>query len=235
MIRSSAYGSPRRAGQRSRKWPGKLTPFDGQPGAPRHFHVEQRQRDRDAGAPIEHFVQEAVARILVVHLVADEAHLAEQILVQRHHLRVAIGIDSRRRLAGGCRRVVDAAPRFLADRVELVEIRARVEGWIFDARDHQRRDGEVGVGAERGVGEAPDQLGADHWGQDSKNAAVGRSAQSARLKPSRYSKTTSRERLQRHVTAAASRYVYIFRATVNASRYEYRRDSAPRSSDRVSR
>ena len=155
MIRSSAYGSPQEVA-------GEVDALHRQPGAPRHLHVDQRQRDRDPGAALEHLVEEAVARILVVHLVADEAHLAEKILVQRHHLRVAIRIDFRRRLRRGCRCVVDAAPRFLADRVELLQVQAGVQGWIFDAGDHQRRDGEVGVGAARGGGEAPDQLGADH-------------------------------------------------------------------------
>src|SRR6185503_14211365 len=96
---------------------------------------------------------------------------------------------------------------------------ACAQSGVFDAADNQPRNGEVGVGAERGGGEAPDELGADHRGQDSKKAAVARSAEAfaLSLKPS--------------PTAAALRYVYIFRATVNASRYEYRRDSASRSSE----
>jgi len=49
--------------------------------------------------PVEDFVQEAVPRILVLPLVADEPQLAEQVIVQRHHPRVAFGIDPRRRLA----------------------------------------------------------------------------------------------------------------------------------------
>ena len=107
--------------------PGEVDAFDVQAGAPRHLHVDQRQRDRNPRAAIEHFVQEAVARVFVVHFVADEAHLAEQIPVQRHHLRVSIGIDIRRRVAGRGRRVGDAAPRLAADVIELFEIGTCVE------------------------------------------------------------------------------------------------------------
>ena len=84
--------------QRSRKWPGKLIAFHVEAGAARDFHVDQRQRDRDAGAAIEHFVEEAVARIVVVRVVADE------VLLRRTGTRSApstransVGVDVRRR------------------------------------------------------------------------------------------------------------------------------------------
>ena len=61
---------PSAAGTRSRKCPGKFTPFDPQAGAPRDLDVDDRQRDRDAGPAIQHLVEEAVARIVVVLAVA---------------------------------------------------------------------------------------------------------------------------------------------------------------------
>ena len=91
--------------------------------------------------------------------VADEAQLAEQVIVQRHDPRVAIGIDPRRRVAGTIGRGRDAPLRLAAEGVELVEVRAGVERRVLDARDHQRGDREVGIGAERGVREAPDEMG----------------------------------------------------------------------------
>ena len=66
---------------------GKVDALHVQAGPPRDFHVEHRERNRNAGPPIEHLVQKAVARILVVHVVADEAQLLEQVLVERHHAR----------------------------------------------------------------------------------------------------------------------------------------------------
>ena len=183
---------PRRAAEQ--EVAGEVDALDGQPGAPRHLHVDQRQRDRDPGAPIEHLVEEAVARILVVHLVADEAQLAEQIVVQRHHLRVAIGIDFRRRVRRRCRRVVDAAPRFLADRVELLEVRAGVECGYSTRAIISAATARSGSGLSAAEVKLRTSWGRITGGQDSKNAAVG--ARRARLKPSRYSKTTSRERLR---------------------------------------
>ena len=49
------------------------------------FEIENGQRDRDPGAPLHDLVQIAVAGIVVIADVAREAHLAEQVVVQREH------------------------------------------------------------------------------------------------------------------------------------------------------
>ena len=69
--------------QRTRKWPGKFTPSIRRPARRADLHVDDRQRDRNAGAAIEHFVQAAVARILVLIAVADEPQLVEEVGVER--------------------------------------------------------------------------------------------------------------------------------------------------------
>ena len=58
---------------------GEVDAVDLQPGAPRHLHVDHRERDRNAGAPVEHLVEAAVARVLVPVPVADELQLFEQV------------------------------------------------------------------------------------------------------------------------------------------------------------
>ena len=114
---------------------GKVDPLDVHAGPPRDFHVDQRQRDRDAGPAIEHLVQEAVARILVVHVVADEVQLVEQVVVERHHPRVALGIDSRRRVAAadGGRGDTRARPRGRARRADRDRGRHRASGYSMRA------------------------------------------------------------------------------------------------------
>ena len=138
----------------------KIHPFDVHAGPPRDFHIHQRQRDGNAGAPIQHFVQERVARILIRDAVADEMQLAEEIFVERHHTRVIVRIDARRRIAWSRR--VDAQPGLTADRIDAIEIRTRIETRVFDARNHQRGNGEIRIGAERGEGETANQLLFDH-------------------------------------------------------------------------
>ena len=126
--------------------------------APRHFHVEQRQRNRDAGAALQHLVEEAVAGILVLVLVADEVQLVEQVFVERHHACIAIGVHPRRRFARHDGRGGHADAGLASERVELIEIRAGIELRVLDPRDHQRRDREIGVRAEGGVREAANEL-----------------------------------------------------------------------------
>ena len=140
------------------KMTGEIDAFHMKSGAPRDLHVQERQRDRDAGPPVENLVQEAVARIFVPDFVAHEPELFEQVVVEGHHSGVAVGIDTRRRLAGQDRGRRHAELRFLTNRIQPIEVRSRVELGVLDARDHQRRDREIGIGAECGVREAADQL-----------------------------------------------------------------------------
>ena len=151
--------APRAAAQQEVS--GKVDPFDRQPGAPRHLDVEQRQRDRNAGAAVEHGVEEAVARVLVVGLVAGELQLFEEIRVERDHLGVALGVHVVRRVGRrfGAR---EPARRFPAEVVEPIEVAAGVELGIFHAGDHQRRDREVRVRAERDMAECSQELRRDH-------------------------------------------------------------------------
>jgi len=133
----------------------KIDAFDLETGAARDLHVQHAQRNRDAGTPLEDFVQEAVARVLIVAGVAAELELVEKEVVQRQHLRVTLRIDARRRVGfGRDRRCSEAKAGFAAKRVELIEIRADVERRIFDSRDQQRRHRHVLVGAQCGVRES---------------------------------------------------------------------------------
>jgi len=56
---------------------GEADPHHRQAQARGDFGVDEAQRDRDAGVAVEHFVEKAVARILVALRVAREAELAE--------------------------------------------------------------------------------------------------------------------------------------------------------------
>ena len=95
---------------------------------------------------------------LVVGLVADETQLVEEIRVEGDDLGVAVGVDVVGRV-GGRHRDREPAARFVAEKVELREIAAGVELGILDARDHQRRDGEIGIRAQRRVREASNETG----------------------------------------------------------------------------
>ncbi len=54
---------------------------DGLAEPPRHFDVHDRQRDRQAQLAIQNFVETAIARIVVVGLVAAESQFAKQVVV----------------------------------------------------------------------------------------------------------------------------------------------------------
>ena len=84
-IRSS---SARLRGRAHEEVAGEVHAFEPQAGAAPDLEIDHRQTDRDAGPAIEDFVQEAVARIVVVLAVAAEAKLLEEIGVQRRDLRV---------------------------------------------------------------------------------------------------------------------------------------------------
>ena len=50
---------------------GEVDAFHLQAGPPRDLHVEERQGDGNAHSPVDHLVEEAVARVIVPDLVAD--------------------------------------------------------------------------------------------------------------------------------------------------------------------
>jgi hypothetical protein len=137
----------RRAAQQEVAW--KIDPFDSHSGAPRHLFVDQCQRNRNAGAPIEHFIEKAVSWIFVVLVVADEAEFRKQVVIERRDARIGCRVDVVRRISGPQRCVGDADGRFPPESIELLEIRAGVEPRIGDARNHQRRYRQVGFRAER--------------------------------------------------------------------------------------
>src|SRR5205823_1177627 len=60
---------------------GKADALDIQPAALPHLDVDDAERERDARASIEHLVEEAVARIVVVVVIAAEAQLVEEVRV----------------------------------------------------------------------------------------------------------------------------------------------------------
>ena len=152
--------APGRAAQQ--EVPGKIDPLHVEARPPRDLHVEQRERDRNAGAPVEHLVEAAVPRIFVVRAVADEVEIVEQEIVQRHHAGVALGIDPRRRVAGHDGRVGQAQPRFAAEHVELVEVGTGVELRVLEPRDHQRGDRQIGIGAERRDAKSCERIARDY-------------------------------------------------------------------------
>ena len=158
-MRSSVCGSAARGPASHQEMPRIVDPFHRQPRAPGDFHVDERQRDGNAGAPIHHLVEEAVPRILVVGFVSREADFVEQQFVQRQDSGVDAGVDAGRSV-GGRRRQRQTATGFDADEVELGEIPGRVDVRIFDARDHQRGGRELGIGAQRRIGEAANRAAA---------------------------------------------------------------------------
>src|SRR5947209_19321692 len=52
-----------------------------------HLHIEERERDRDAHVGLQHFVEEAIIRIIVVCSVAVKLFLTEEPLVERIEYR----------------------------------------------------------------------------------------------------------------------------------------------------
>ena len=62
---------------------GEVHAVDAQPGPARDLEVDDGEADRDAGAAIEDFVEEAVARIVVALAVAGEALLVVEVFVER--------------------------------------------------------------------------------------------------------------------------------------------------------
>jgi hypothetical protein len=86
--------------------------------------------------------------------------LAEEVLVERHHPRVVVGIGARRRVARDCG--VDPKLCITTDRIDAIQVGPGIETGVLDPRDHQCGNGKVRVGAEGREGKVPDQLFFDH-------------------------------------------------------------------------
>ena len=102
-----------------------------QAGAACHLQINDRERDGDARAPVQHLVEKAVARIVEVLAVPAEPHLVVKVLVQDPHgiLRGVDGVDARR---GLCAHLLDGP-----------KVGLGVERRVLDPRDRQNGRGEV--------------------------------------------------------------------------------------------
>ncbi len=114
---------------------GKVDAGDLEAGAARDFHVDHRETDRDPSPPVEHFVEKAVARVLVVLTVAGEALFVEQVLVEN--------LD---RLGGRDTDTCEPGSGGVPHRVDAIEIGLRVEGRILDAGDRERGRRDIRAG-----------------------------------------------------------------------------------------
>ena len=107
-----------------------------QAGAPRHLEVDHGQADGDADAPVEHFVDEAVARVVVPFAVPRKSLFVVQVLVERPHGVVAD--------------LLHARGRFLAHAIERRHVRSRIERRVLHARNRKRRRRQLVAGRVHG-------------------------------------------------------------------------------------
>ena len=162
MMRSRRIPRAARAPAAEQEVPREVDPLHLDAGSPRHFHVDQCERDGNAGSPIQHFVEEAVSRVVVVRIVADEVLVLEEELVQGRDADEHIRIDVRRDFERGGRGRADAAPGFAAERIELAHVRRHVQRRIRHARHEQRDVRQIRIGAVRERGELSNELVGQH-------------------------------------------------------------------------
>ncbi len=112
--------------------PGKIHPFELHAGAPADLEIHDRQADRNSDPAVEHFVEEAVARIVVVLAVAAEAELFVEIRIQR---------GDRRARVDPLLPVKPSGRRFTHP-FEPLQVRRTVQRGILDAGNRQRRGRE---------------------------------------------------------------------------------------------
>ena len=115
------------AGDTQQEVPGERDALDVEPGAARHVHVDDRQRDGNPEAPLEDDVEEAVAEVVVVGAIAEEALAIEEQAVERGD-----ALAHRRRPDGP---EIDGGQ--IAQARELGERGPRIEPRILEPRDHQ--------------------------------------------------------------------------------------------------
>src|SRR4029453_17414837 len=65
--------------------PGQPDALHLEPRAAADLYVDEREGDRNPGTAVDHLVQVAVARVVVLLAVAAEAELLEQVVVERHN------------------------------------------------------------------------------------------------------------------------------------------------------
>src|SRR6266581_166809 len=123
------------------KMPGEGNALQVEAQALADFEIENGQRDRNPGAPLHDLVQIAVAGIVVVADVAREAHVVEQVVVQREHFLLGKSVAR------------DALPDRRRDSVEPPEIGRYIDVWIDILGEHKARFGEIELVARNDFGE----------------------------------------------------------------------------------
>jgi hypothetical protein len=94
--------------------------------AARQFHLDDAQADRNAEFAVQYVVEIAVARVVVVLLVAGESELVEEVTVDGRQPRLRV-VDR-----------LDAWAQLVFPVIALRFVGANVEVRILVARDHQR-------------------------------------------------------------------------------------------------
>src|SRR5512140_1168243 len=110
---------------------GKSHALHAQPAALAPLHVDDAERERDAEAAVQHLVEVAVERVVVVVAVAGKSLLVEQPGVEAPHATL------RARARG------EAGENARRQLVEAAQVRGLVEVGILLARDRQRRPRQV--------------------------------------------------------------------------------------------
>src|SRR5215472_11825364 len=130
---------------------GQPDALDGEAEALAHLHEDEAQGDGNTLAAVEHVVEEAVARIVVVVAVAREALLHEEILAQAMEAS---------ELVGGAARAVDSA----GEAVQALEVGVGIEAWVLPARDGEGGSAEIdaAVGPRHQLGELQERRVSGH-------------------------------------------------------------------------
>ena len=130
---------------------GEVEAVDAEAGGPCHFHVDHRHRDRNAGAPLEHFVEAAVARVLVPACGCRRSRAVEQVLSSActHAVAAVLPVPS------ACCSMLRRAASPIASSIAS---RARGRDADIDARDHQRGLREAAARRVRSRGDGVDEV-----------------------------------------------------------------------------
>ena len=88
----------RRPKGQDQEMPGKANPPEREAEPAANLNVNRGQQDGDAGVPLQHVIQKAVARVIVVLLISTKLFLFEQAAIDGadDHLRAAPGCPGRR-------------------------------------------------------------------------------------------------------------------------------------------
>ena len=138
-LNGSITSTPSSIGRRTRKCPGNDTPSSGTPRR-RATSICTIASDIGIAEPaVEHFVEIAVARVVILVVVALVAELLEQVPVDRLHLQRP-RVDR-----------LDLAAQVLGVALQQRVVEVGIELRVFVARDQQRgRQQRQGVAVERG-------------------------------------------------------------------------------------